>query len=342
MAADDSTPEFLRVKNNLRRTLYEDDDAMAATGDLKGVKARSKSLGDLDEAKDLPEPDTPVPSKKGGAKKKGFLSSLFSKWFRSKSDIAGDSAAPAAAAPPDSKAKLPAVEAPAAADPAKGKPAPRVHAAQPQPAITTPAPPSLQSPAKTALQAKRLTTTLPNVAAAGKVVSIAVKSFKKVTGPKDDYVFTVEVVRESATYSLQKTFDDFFNFHTGLIFQFPEEAGRRSQKRTLPDLPLQTVFVSESMAGQRRMELDRYLKKLFQLPEKITASAYTLKFLDPKDPATVVAAPAAAPAAPKKGPTTAPAAPVGARPKPQVPRPRAPPALPSSKNPVAASKGLHS
>ena len=68
-----------------------------------------------------------------------------------------------------------------------------------------------------------------------------------------------------ATYSLQKTFDDFYNFHTGLIFQFPEEAGRRSQKRTLPDLPLQTAFVSESMAAQRRGELDRYLKVCYLL-----------------------------------------------------------------------------
>jgi len=95
--------------------------------------------------------------------------------------------------------------------------------------------------------------------------------------------FTLEVVREKATYGLQKVFDDFFNFHTGLIFQFPEEAGRRSQKRTLPDLPCQTVFVSDSIAAQRRMELDRYMKKLFQLPEKITASSYVTKFLEPKD-----------------------------------------------------------
>jgi len=51
-------------------------------------------------------------------------------------------------------------------------------------------------------------------------------------------VYIIDVVREKGSYQITKTFDDFYNFHTALIFQFPEEAGRRNQKRTLPDLPL--------------------------------------------------------------------------------------------------------
>jgi hypothetical protein len=185
----------------------------------------------------------------------------------------------------------------------------------------------------------------------------------------------LEIVREKATYALQKTFDDFFNFHTGLIFQFPEEAGRRSQKRTLPDLPCQTVFVSDSIAAQRRMELDRYLKvfyfyfyfflfyfiifilflllptnflleqKIFQLPEKITASSYVMKFMEPKDASAGPAASSthASSTGFRSSATYTPAN--GAprpyrektlpRPKPQAPTPRqAPPKPPVSKNPA--------
>lgn len=171
----------------------------------------------------------------------------------------------------------------------------------------------------------------------------------------------MEVVREKATYGLQKSFDDFFAFHTSLIFQFPEEAGRRSQKRTLPDLPLQTVFVSESIAAQRRMELDRYLKKLFQLPEKISSSSSVMKFLEPKEGGG-----SASSSAPSFNSSSSPGfrastanthssashtttnAPGGARnntpaqnyrdktlpkPKPQAPR-QPPPQMPASKNPA--------
>lgn len=177
---------------------------------------------------------------------------------------------------------------------------------------------------------------------------MAVKAFKKQPG-KDSYVFTVEVVREKATYGLQKNFDDFFDFHTGLIFQFPEEAGRRSQRRILPDLPLQTVFVSESIAAQRRMELDRYLKKVFQLPEKISNSAYALKFLEPKEGGSAPgpshsSSPAAGGAVRSSVATFTPAngGPAKSyrektlpRPKPQAPAPRAPPPkAPASKNPA--------
>jgi len=191
------------------------------------------------------------------------------------------------------------------------------------------------------------TISVSNAAAAGKVISASVKAFKKQPG-KDLYVFTLEVVREKATYGLQKTFDEFFDFHTAIIFQFPEEAGRRSQRRTLPDLPLQTVFVSESIAAQRRMELDRYIKKIFQLPEKISNSTYVLKFLEPKEGGGSAHhtggahPPSAAPgfrASANLHPTNG-AAPVSykdralPKPKPLAPAPRAaPPRIPDSKNP---------
>jgi len=71
---DDSTPEFLKVKNNLRRTIYEEEDQKSNVGPSKPLplsdaksRQRSKSMSDVHREEE------------DKSKKKGFFSNLFSK-----------------------------------------------------------------------------------------------------------------------------------------------------------------------------------------------------------------------------------------------------------------------
>jgi len=295
---EDNTPEFAKIK--LRKTLYEDNDI--PQGDLAASKPMSVSLPEITE-----EFERKVEKKK----KKGFFARLFGRFRKPKKDGSSDpseekigssstSSIPSSTSPQPQKAQSPQANqnnlqvssnpTSASNTPSSQKtkqPTPQ----QPQQQSTANTAPAAtggvqQRPQSTAMQdkKKRISVAPSAIVNSGKVMAITVKSFKKLADPQRvDYIYYIEVTREKATYILPKNYDDFFNFHTGLIFQFPEEAGRRNQKRTLPDLPPQIMFVSESVASQRRFELDRYLKKLFALSEKIALSAYVLKFLEPKD-----------------------------------------------------------
>lgn len=66
---------------------------------------------------------------------------------------------------------------------------------------------------------------------------------------------------------VQKTFDEYFDFHIQLIGHFPEEAGLRlgnstsnSPSRIIPELPGQMMFVSESVAKARIAQLQDYTR----------------------------------------------------------------------------------
>jgi len=74
-------------------------------------------------------------------------------------------------------------------------------------------------------------------------------------------VFVVEVTTDDGRhYKVTKSYDDFYAFHTALIKQYPEEAGLTGKRRTLPDLPVQAIHVTESFAVVQQRDFDRYVK----------------------------------------------------------------------------------
>ena len=70
----------------------------------------------------------------------------------------------------------------------------------------------------------------------------------------------VEVERQTESYVIFQTFDDYFDFHLQLLGHFPTEAGINSSSRIIPDIPVQAMFVSESLAIERKRLLNQYMK----------------------------------------------------------------------------------
>jgi hypothetical protein len=100
-------------------------------------------------------------------------------------------------------------------------------------------------------------------------------------------VFVIELEwnnRERAT--IYRSYDDFFDMQCALLYDFPEEAGRRGAgSRTIPYLPGKKMFGkhSQSLAQERSPEIDAYMRTLIALPEKISRNARVLGFLRPTD-----------------------------------------------------------
>ncbi|KAF5102253.1 hypothetical protein D0Z00_000436 [Geotrichum galactomycetum] len=70
--------------------------------------------------------------------------------------------------------------------------------------------------------------------------------------------------------NLCRFYQDFYDFQINLLDEFPVEAGRTGQKRTLPFMPGPLTYVNDSISSQRRVNLDEYVKKLVALPDYIS------------------------------------------------------------------------
>ena len=70
--------------------------------------------------------------------------------------------------------------------------------------------------------------------------------------------------------NLCRFYQDFYDFQIKLLDEFPVEAGRTGQKRTLPFMPGPLTYVNDSISSQRRVNLDEYVKKLVALPDYIS------------------------------------------------------------------------
>jgi len=80
----------------------------------------------------------------------------------------------------------------------------------------------------------------------------------------DDESLEIDSLEKEITLTIFKTFEDFVQFHMQLILSFPEEAGRKSNStRTLPELPVQQMLVTYTMALERVDELTSYLKVFY-------------------------------------------------------------------------------
>ncbi|KAJ3125743.1 Myosin 10A, isoform D [Nowakowskiella sp. JEL0407] len=128
-----------------------------------------------------------------------------------------------------------------------------------------------------------------------------VNTLRKSSGTSKDYIYEIHVQYiGNDTATIKQTYEDFFDFHIQLIGHFPEEAGVRiglraeseatsPQRRIIPDLPGQMMFVSEQIAKQRIQLLQEYIKSILALPPKISRAPVVLSFLrlDGKHAATL-------------------------------------------------------
>jgi bud emergence protein 1 len=78
--------------------------------------------------------------------------------------------------------------------------------------------------------------------------------------------------------NLCRFYQDFYDFQINLLDEFPVEAGRTGQKRTLPFMPGPLTYVNDSISSQRRVNLDEYVKKLVALPDYISKESTVQDF----------------------------------------------------------------
>ncbi|KAJ3270899.1 bud emergence protein 1, partial [Borealophlyctis nickersoniae] len=109
----------------------------------------------------------------------------------------------------------------------------------------------------------------------------------------NQYVYLIQVhhIGDPPTHSslIRHTYEDFFDFHLRLLGHFPQEAGLRvglglhdttvpAQKRIIPELPGQMMFVSEAVAKNRVGGLQNYIESILALPPKISRSPLVMHF----------------------------------------------------------------
>ncbi|KAI9290642.1 hypothetical protein K502DRAFT_310289, partial [Neoconidiobolus thromboides FSU 785] len=99
-----------------------------------------------------------------------------------------------------------------------------------------------------------------------------------------NYIFIIQLRFESSgkQRTLYRDYDAFFELHTGLIRQFPKEAGRFGDKRIIPYMPGPLSQVDDKITTQRRIDLDLYLQQLFLLPQQIQNSELFRSFFKMK------------------------------------------------------------
>ncbi|KAJ1987334.1 bud emergence protein 1 [Dimargaris cristalligena] len=128
---------------------------------------------------------------------------------------------------------------------------------------------------------------------AEEVAGISVVSFKN---KGDRFYFQIQMAFQDGTQRiLFRLYEEFYQFQVYLLEEFPKEAGRMDEPRTLPFMPGPLSFVNETITAQRRVQLDEYLRSLFQQPSYIINSAPFQNFLAPRGEDIEIAAPSTVP-----------------------------------------------
>lgn len=94
----------------------------------------------------------------------------------------------------------------------------------------------------------------------------------------DRYWYLVVAELSTGKYRhLCRFYQDFYDFQINLLDEFPDEAGRTGQDRSLPFMPGPLTYVNDSISAQRRVNLDEYVKNLINLPSYISRSPIVQK-----------------------------------------------------------------
>lgn len=112
----------------------------------------------------------------------------------------------------------------------------------------------------------------------------------------DRYWYLVVATLSNGRFrNLCRYYQDFYDFQITLLEEFPDEAGRTGNPRTLPFMPGPLTYVNDSISSQRRANLDDYVRKLTLMPDYISRSPTVQKLfairvgdIETSEPATVL------------------------------------------------------
>ncbi|ORX79865.1 hypothetical protein K493DRAFT_342640 [Basidiobolus meristosporus CBS 931.73] len=105
---------------------------------------------------------------------------------------------------------------------------------------------------------------------------------------EDTSEYDLEIVLSSAPYFRQliKTYQEFYEFHLGLLQLFPEYTGLNGLPRIIPYLPAPATVNSIEVARLRATQLTTYLAELCELPREVKGSFFFRGFFGETQPPT--------------------------------------------------------
>lgn len=139
---------------------------------------------------------------------------------------------------------------------------------------------SRQPHAKTTSTAASTTITSSSAAPRVHVMSVSIPDFDYDDG---QYWFHVKATLSNGVHlALCRFYEDFYDFQIAILEEFPAEAGRTGQVRTLPFMPGPLAYVDDSISQQRCTDLDAYLKRLISLQPHISQGSLVNSFFAPR------------------------------------------------------------
>jgi bud emergence protein 1 len=98
------------------------------------------------------------------------------------------------------------------------------------------------------------------------------------------YWYWVRAVMEDGRHrNLCRYYEDFYEFQIALLATFPVESGSTGRDRILPFIPGPTHYVTDSVADERRDDLNKYVRGLCLLPMHIKNHELVKTFFAPRE-----------------------------------------------------------
>eukprot|EP00045_Choanoeca_perplexa_P015594 m.198012 g.198012 ORF g.198012 m.198012 type:complete len:768 (-) comp17035_c0_seq1:2262-4565(-) len=115
------------------------------------------------------------------------------------------------------------------------------------------------------------------------IKAIQILDVQRRRAPSKHYVYVVDVTwSDGSVVSVYRRYSQFFDFHTSLLDEFPEEAGENGE-RCIPYLPGKKLIGrshTHKVAQSRVKPIDEYLKVLIELPEHISRCNIVMEFFE--------------------------------------------------------------
>ena len=83
-------------------------------------------------------------------------------------------------------------------------------------------------------------------------------------------------------WELSRYYNDFYDFQIKLLEGFPEEAGNRGERRSLPFMPGPVAHVTDAISNGRRENLNEYIRKILSMPPHISKCNLVRQFFSPR------------------------------------------------------------
>ncbi|KAI9799376.1 MAG: bud emergence protein 1 [Piccolia ochrophora] len=100
----------------------------------------------------------------------------------------------------------------------------------------------------------------------------------------EKYWYIIEaVMSDGKHWELARFYQDFYDFQIGLLTLFSEEAGNAGKPRILPFMPGPVTYVTDQISRGRQQNLDEYIKKLLDMPFKISRCPLVCQLFAPRE-----------------------------------------------------------